>query len=110
MPCSTVASTVFTLYAAECYEVKVSVIWLIMAIFLSVTLAAAGPPTAGIGILTYTVMFSRLHIPAQALTIVLVGDILMGFVIYPVNQALLQLDLISQADRYKMLNRKILQK
>ena len=110
MPCSTVASTVFTLYAAECYEVKVSVVWLIMAIFLSVTLAAAGPPTAGIGILTYTVMFSKLHIPAQALTIVLVGDILMGFVIYPVNQALLQLDLVTQADNLKMLSRKILQK
>ena len=110
MPCSTVASTVFTLYAAECYEVKVSVVWLIMAIFLSVTLAAAGPPTAGIGILTYTVMFSKLHIPAQALTIVLVGDILMGFVIYPVNQALLQLDLVTQADNLKMLNRKVLQK
>ena len=58
---------------------------------------------AGIGILTYTVMFGKLGIPAQGLTIVLMGDILMGFVVYPVNQALLQLDLVLVADREKLL-------
>ena len=64
---------------------------------------------AGIGILTYTVMFSRLGIPAQALTIVLAGDILMGFVIYPVNQAMLQLQLILEADGLGLLKHNILQ-
>ena len=109
MPVSTVASTILTLYAAECYQVPVSLVWSIMALFLAVTLAAAGPPTAGIGILTYTVMFSRLGIPAQALTIVLAGDILMGFVIYPVNQAMLQLQLILEADGLGLLKHNILQ-
>ena len=109
MPVSTVASTILTLYAAECYQVPVSLVWSIMALFLAVTLAAAGPPTAGIGILTYTVMFSRLGIPAQALTIVLAGDILMGFVIYPVNQAMLQLQLILEADGLGLLRHNILQ-
>lgn len=110
MPVSTVASTILTLYAAECYQVPVSLVWSIMALFLAVTLAAAGPPTAGIGILTYTVMFSRLGIPAQALTIVLAGDILMGFVIYPVNQAMLQLQLVLEADGLGLLKHNILQK
>ena len=109
MPVSTVASTILTLYAAECYQVPVSLVWSIMALFLAVTLAAAGPPTAGIGILTYTVMFSRLGIPAQALTIVLAGDILMGFVIYPVNQAMLQLQLILEADGLGLLKHNTLQ-
>ena len=109
MPASSVATTVLTFYSAECYKVPVSTVWLIMALFLSVTLAAAGPPTAGISILTYTVMFSKLNIPAQALTIVLAGDILMGFIIYPVNQALLQLELILEADRLQLLNRETLQ-
>ena len=81
-----------------------------MALFLAVTLGAAGPPTAGIGILTYTVMFSKLGIPTQALTLVLAGDILMGFVIYPVNQALLQLELVFEADKLDVLNHKILRK
>ena len=110
MPVSTVASTILTLYAAECYQVPVSLVWSIMALFLAVTLAAAGPPTAGIGILTYTVMFNRLGIPAQALTIVLAGDILMGFVIYPVNQAMLQLQLVLEADGLGLLKHNILQK
>lgn len=108
MPVSTIASMIFTLYSAECYQVPVSSVWMLMALFLAVMLAAAGPPTAGIGILTYTVMFSKLHIPAPALTIVLIGDILMGFVIYPVNQALLQLEMIFEADRLGLLNKKML--
>ena len=110
MPVSTVASTILTLYSAECYDVPVSTVWMIMALFLAVTLAAAGPPMAGIGILTYTVMFGKLGIPAQALTIVLMGDILMGFVTYPVNQALLQLELVLVADKKKLLNRDLLVK
>ena len=109
MPVSTIASTLLTLYAAECYQVPVSLVWSIMALFLAVTLAAAGPPTAGIGILTYTVMFNRLGIPGQALTIVLAGDILMGFVIYPVNQAMLQLQLILEADGLGLLKHNVLQ-
>lgn len=110
MPVSTVASTILTVYSAECYDVPVSTVWMIMALFLAVTLAAAGPPMAGIGILTYTVMFGKLGIPAQGLTIVLMGDILMGFVVYPVNQALLQLDLVLVADREKLLDRNVLAK
>lgn len=110
MPVSTIASTMLTLYAAECYGVTISLIWMIMTLFLAVTLGAAGPPTAGIGILTYTVMFAKLGIPTQALTLVLAGDILMGFVIYPVNQALLQLELVFEADKLDVLNHKILRK
>ena len=110
MPVSTIASTMLTLYAAECYGVTISLIWMIMNLFLAVTLGAAGPPTAGIGILTYTVMFAKLGIPTQALTLVLAGDILMGFVIYPVNQALLQLELVFEADKLDVLNHKILRK
>ncbi len=110
MPVSTVASTILTVYCAECYHVSVSGVWMIMAVFLAVTLAAAGPPTAGIGILTYTVMFSKLHIPTSALTIVLAGDILMGFVIYPVNQAMLQLDLVLAADKQGLLKKETLRK
>ena len=108
MPVSTIASTILTLYAAECYAVPISLIWMIMALFLAVTLGAAGPPTAGISILTYTVMFAKLGIPTRALTLVLAGDILMGFVIYPVNQALLQLELIVEAGKLEVLNYKTL--
>ena len=40
--------------------------------------------------------------------LVLAGDILMGFVIYPVNQALLQLELIVEAGKLEVLNYKTL--
>ena len=110
MPVSTIATTLLTLYSAECYNVTITTIWMIMALFLAVTLAAAGPPMAGIAILTYTVMFGNLGIPAQALTIVLMGDILMGFVTYPINQAMLQLDLVLVADGKGLLDIEALRK
>ena len=105
----TIASILLTLYAAECYSVSVSFVWMIMALFLAVTLGAAGPPTAGIGILTYTVMFAKLGIPTRALTLVLAGDILISFITYPVNQALLQLELVLEASKLEVLNGKVLQ-
>ena len=36
------------------------------------------------------------------------GDILIGFVTYPVNQALLQLELVLEADKLEVLNKKTL--
>lgn len=108
MPITTIASIILTLYVAECCSVPVSTVWLIIAVFLAVTLGAAGPPTAGIGILTYTVMFSNLNIPREALTLVLAGDILVSFVNYPFNQALLQLELIFEANHSGHLDPKVL--
>ena len=55
-------------------------------------------------------MFSKLGIPSGALTIVLMGDILMGFVMYPINQAMLQLELVLIADRARLLNKAALRR
>ena len=53
-------------------------------------------------------MFAKLDIPTRALTLVLAGDILIGFVTNPVNQALLQLELVFEADRLDVLSDKVL--
>ncbi|MBR2677136.1 MAG: cation:dicarboxylase symporter family transporter [Solobacterium sp.] len=108
MPAEGISTMVLLLYAASVYKVSVSIVWLFIAIALTVALTAATPPVSGIGILTYTVLFAQLHIPSSALTMAMVADILIGFIVIPMNQAMLQMELVTEADTLDLLNRDIL--
>ncbi len=108
MPAGTIAIMVVTMYAAHAYGVRVTPLWYIMAIFLTVALQAATPPVAGVGLLSYAVIISKLGIPSEALTVAMVADILFGFAVAAVDQAMLQLELILEADRLDLLNRDVL--
>ena len=110
MPATCVSTIIFILYTANLYHVKISIIWLIIALFLTVALMAATPPVSGVGILTYTALFSQLGIPVQALTIAMAVDILSGFLVTPLNQAMLQMELITEAEHLDLLNRNLLRK
>ncbi len=108
MPASVIATVVFTVYAANFYGVQSNIVWYILAVGLTVLLVSASPPLTGIGILTYTVIFARLGIPAEALTIALITETILGFVTAPVNQLMLQLNLVLAADRMQLLDRETL--
>jgi Na+/H+-dicarboxylate symporter len=110
MPAGTIAITLVTVYAARAYDVQVSSLWYIMTIFLTVALQAATPPMAGVGLLSYIVILSRLGIPTEALTVAMIADILFGFAVAAVDQAMLQLELLLEADRLDLLNRDVLKK
>lgn len=108
MPASTIACMTFSVYAARCCGADISIVWIITALVLSITFMAATPPLAGVGLLSYSVIFAQLGIPGTMLPVAMVADILFGFVSAAVNQALLQLELLREADRTGMLNRDIL--
>ncbi len=108
MPAGTVAAMIVVLCEAAVCHITVSPFWLIAAVLLTVTLQAASPPVTGIGLLTYAVVFAQLGIPEDALMTAMLLDILFGFVTAPFNQAMLQLELIPEADRAGLLNKKIL--
>lgn len=108
MPATTIACMVFSVYAARCCGVNVSAVWLVMALVLSVTFMAATPPLAGVTLLSYSVIFTQLGIPGTMIPVAMVADILFGFVSAAVNQALLQLELLREANRTGALNREIL--
>ena len=110
MPTATIATTVFTLYAARSYAVSASTVWYVMILGMTVALQAATPPVAGIGLLTYAVLFSRLGIPSGALTVAIVADTLFRFVSSALDQMLLQLELILEADRQQLLDENMLKK
>ena len=104
------ATMIFTLYAAKSFGVVISGVWCLTALVLTVSLIMASPPMAGVNLLAYAAIFSRLGIPSDALTIVLIADTLYGFVTAAANQTLLQLNLILQAEKNDQLDITVLRK
>ena len=110
MPASTMATMVFTMYAAMHFGITTSAPWCVMALFVTVALMVASPPLGGVGLLAYAAIFSRLGIPAEGLTIALVAELLFSFICAAANQLMLQMELVLQADRMDMLDRERLRK
>ena len=110
MPAGTVACMIVILHETAVNGVPISPFWLLMAVLLTVTLQVASPPVTGIGLLTYAVIFTQLGIPEDALTTAMILDILFGFITTPLNQAMLQLELVLEADRSGVLDRAVLER
>ena len=108
MPSSTFALLIVTVYAARCYEIEINAVWILMLVFLAVVLQAASPPIAGGNMTAYAAIFLRLGIPTGALTIALIADIIVNLVISPLNQTLLQLEMLKEADSTGFLDRNTL--
>lgn len=97
-------------YMAECYAVEISIVWMLIAVFISTILAIASPPIPGGTLTCYTVMFLQLGIPTQALAVTLALDVLFDFIATALNMVLLELELTQQAKKLNMLNQNLLQK
>ena len=110
MPAGSIAMLTFSLYAAEVYGISISLVWYIFAVILTVIVVVAEPPLPGVTLLAYAAVFSQLNIPAKALYIAMVANIIFSFFTSALNQAMLQTELVLQADKSGMLNTEILQK
>lgn len=110
MPANVIGTLLFTLYAAYKYEVPLSVGWLVHAMLMAIILFIATPPVPGANLLAYIMIFEQLSVPAGALTDAMLFEILSGIFVSPVNQSLVQLDLVLQADKLGLLSKKTLRK
>lgn len=110
MPSTAINFMVCAIYMASYYKVNVSMLWFIIAIILCTFVAIATPPVPGGAVAAYTVIFSQLNIPSEAVAIVITLDILFDFIATAFDSAFLQLELIRQADENKMLNFETLRK
>lgn len=108
MPGMAINTLLISFYMAEQWEVPVSLLWLVTAVILSTVLAIAAPPISGVSLLTYAAIFAQLGIPAQTLAVTLVADIIMGFVATALDQTLLQMELVLQADHMQLLDKEML--
>lgn len=76
---------------------------------MTVALVVATPPVAGIGLLDFTVIFSWLAIPQEALATVMIVDIAVALFVSAVNLVMLMTFLIFEADRQGILDKERLQ-
>lgn len=110
MPVSTVSLMASTMFAVTCYNITLTPLWMILAVILVVALQAASPPVSGVDTLAYVAIFSRLGIPSEALIMAIVCDIIFCFASSAFNQAILQMDLIVEADRLNILDKDALKR
>lgn len=110
MPAGSIAMLVFSMYAAQAYGVSVSFIWYIFAVILTVIVMVAEPPVSGVTLLAYAAVFSQLNIPAKALSLAMVANIIFSFFTSAFNQAMLQAELVLQADKAGMLDNEVLKR
>lgn len=108
MPTSTIGICVFVMFAAHTQQIPVDQAWLLAAIMLSVVLAVATPPMTGANLLSFVMAFSYLGISNDALLDVMVFDLIFGVLCIGFDQAMLQLETISQAQHMGFLNEKTL--
>lgn len=110
MPGVAISIMLISLYVAEQWAIEISLVWLLLAFILTTVLAIAAPPFAGAGLLTFAAVFTQLGLPSQALALALVADSFMSFIESALDQTLLQMDLIIQADRLRLLDRERLRR
>lgn len=105
MPVSAVGTIAFTIYVAQMFGVQSTLLWYVSAIVMAVVVFVATPPVPGANLLAYVVLFATLGIPSDALIDAMIFDVLFGIFAGAANQAMLQLEMVLQADRFGLLER-----
>ena len=110
MPSSVVYFTVLVLTFAETYNIAVSAQWIIMAAVISTLITIAMPPIPGGDILCYTVLFSSLGIPAEAIMLATAMGIVIDYIDTGANVMLLIFQIACEAKRLDCLDESVLSK
>ena len=109
-PATAMYFLIICIYTAEIYQVECSVVWFVLAIFSAVVLAIASPPIPGGTLTCYTILFTQLGLPTEALVVALALDVLCDFVATGMNMFCLQMELVIQSKGMGLLNDSVLQK
>lgn len=96
------------MFFASFYQLDISVSWLIMMILSVVILAVATPPVPGGAIMAYTVLFTLLGIPTEAIAIVLACDPLFDFLDTGIDQYTMPFVILPQANKLGMVDTAVL--
>ena len=110
MPINVVGTLILTIFAATRFEVEISPGWLILAWLLAIVMFVATPPVPGANLLAYIMIFDFLEVPSMVLIDAMIFEVLFGIFASAGNQTMLLMDLIQQADKIGLLDRKQLTK
>ena len=108
MPASIAGMMAFVIYAALRSGIQITPIWMLTAIVFALILLVAAPPIPGVNLLSYIVIMDQLGIGTNYIIAAMIFDIIFTMFASAANQTLLRLDLVLQADRVGLLDRKIL--
>lgn len=109
-PATAISFTACTLYFSHHYNVEVSAVWLFTAILVITIITVALPPVPGGTLACYTIVFTQLGIPAEAIAVAMVLDVVFDFVSTGFDTVYRQCELILQADHVGLLNKDKLRK
>ncbi len=110
MPVNVLGTMLLTIFGAVQFGISLSVGWLLTAGLLSVVMFVATPPVLGANLLAYIMIFSFLDVPEEMLISAMIFEVLFGIFASAGNQAMLQMDLIVQADKIGLLDKEQLRK
>ena len=108
MPSSVIYFTVLVCTLSETYQIPVSVPWLIMAIVIATLITIAMPPIPGGDILCYSVLFSGLGIPAEAVMLATAIGFVLDYLDTGANVTLLLFRITCAAKQFDDLDRTVL--
>ena len=109
-PNSALHFTVISVFFAEVYGVEVSPAWIVMLLFSASVLAMSAPPIPGGALTVFTVLFTQLGIPPEALAIALATDAVFDFIDTGMDQFELPLALLTQANKLGKVDREVLKR
>ncbi|MBQ2739724.1 MAG: cation:dicarboxylase symporter family transporter [Oscillibacter sp.] len=109
-PATDIYFVLICIHTAEIYSVECSLVWFVLAIFSATVLSIASPPIPGGTLTCYTIMFTQLGLPAEALVVALALDVLCDFFATGMNMFCLQIELVLQAHGMGLLDEARLRK
>lgn len=109
-PTTAISFTACVLYFARYYEVEASLVWLVTAALVISIITVALPPVPGGTLACYTIVFLQLGIPADAIAVAMVLDVVFDFISTGFDTVYRQCELVLQAERVGMLNVEALRK
>ena len=108
MPLVAASLIVLSVFFADEYVLAVNLPWCITAVVTATILAIAAPPVAGAGLMIYSTLYAQLGIPAEALLLSVLINVVYDFFISGGNIGCLLLELTREADKFGMLDREVL--
>ena len=108
MPASVLYFTVLVCVLAEIYQIPVSIPWFFMTIAICTLITIAIPPIPGADILCYSVLFSALGIPREAIVFATTIGVVTDYLVTGSDVMLLIFQIACNAKRLDGLDRKTL--
>ena len=93
-----------SLFMASLYGVEVTWSWLLAAFLLSFILSVATPPVLGGATVCFSILFSQLGLPTEALTLVISLNAVFEFLTVAVNGYCLRSQIVLLADSFDKLD------